>query len=194
MKRLLLLAALFAACKKPSIVSTTPVKVVEDVSNLPVGDARLAILLCNYGCPFGAKVLFEGQTDNNGIVKVTGESYNTAGAFMNVTKAKYWNFLVQYDTTVILSPEGWLRLNIHKAGSYPAGTYLSIMMVNQTGLRTDLTQYNTANDSVLLIRAFGGQKNKINWQVQGATLLNYGSLTNLQIPRLDTLKNITLNY
>jgi len=101
---------------------------------------------------------------------------------------------VQYDATVTLSPEGWLRLNIHKAGTYPAGTHLSISVVSQSGLRTDLTQYNTATDSVLLIRAFGGQKNAINWQVQGATLLNYGSLTNLQIPRFDTLKNITLNY
>ncbi len=113
---------------------------------------------------------------------------------MNVTKPKYWNFLVQYSTTVMLSPEGWLRLNIHKAGTYPAGTVLVIVVENQTGTRSDLTQYNIASDSILMIRAFGGQQNKINWQVQGATLLNSGSLTDLQIPRFDTLKNVTLNY
>jgi hypothetical protein len=194
MKKILLLAAFFVACKKNPAIDTTPVKVVEDVSNRPVDNAMLVIQRCDFGCPLGPKVLFKGQTDNNGICQVPSESYATTGASMNVTKPKYWEFETQYNTTVTLAPEGWLRLNIHKAGTYPAGTVLVLVVVNQTGTRSELTQYNTASDSVLLIKAFGGQRNKIDWQVQGATLLNNGSLPDLQIPRFDTLKNITLNY
>lgn len=172
------------------------VKVVEAVTNSPVSGASLTLFRCNYGCPFGPNILFTGVTDNNGICRVSSKIYNDSTVEMNVTKAKYWPFEVQKNTIVSITPEGWMQLLIHKVNSYPAGSKLKLNLKNQPGSRSDLTEYNAANDSLILVKAFGGQENKIDWQVvdPNFNLIHYGTLSGLQIPRLDMLKNSTLNY
>ncbi|CAN5213774.1 hypothetical protein BH23BAC1_BH23BAC1_49620 [soil metagenome] len=124
------------------------------------------------------------------------EHYNDTTSTMNVIKLNYWPYLVEKTTVASITPEGWLKLQIHKAGNYPLESRLLLNLSDHSGSRSDLTEYNTSTDSIIFIKAFGGQLNKINWQVvdESIGLLNNGTLQALQVPKFDTLKNITLNY
>ena len=196
MKKLIFGLIIFAGCEIEVKPDLTSIEVVESITNLPVSDATLSLFKCNFGCPFGANVLFTDVTDANGICKVPSENFNDIESGMNVVKPKYWPFEVQKSTIVFLEPEGWVQLRIQKGGNYPVGSKLLLVMNNQSGSRPDLTEYNVAVDSLILIKGYGNQQNKIEWQVVdgGFTLVNYGTLDGLQIPRFDTLNNVTLNY
>jgi len=196
MRKLILVIIIFASCTKKDKPNLTSVKVQESVTNLPVSAADVALLRCNYGCPFGATVLFQGVTDDNGICQVPSGNYGDTESYMVVWKTKYWPFEVQKNTTVYITPEGWLQLRINRVGNYPVGSRLLLNLYNQNGSRSDLTDYNTAADTLILVKGFGSQQNKIDWQVvdAGFNLVTNGTLNGLQIPRFDTLKNVTLNY
>lgn len=196
MKKFILIAFLFAGCKKEKSVATTAIHVVEPMTNVPVSGATVSLFRCNFGCPFGPKILFSSITDENGICQVPSENYNDTTSQMNVTKTKYWPFKVQKNTTVAITPEGWLQLRIHKVGNYEADSRLLLHLFNQSGSRSDLTDYNTATDSLILVKAFGSQQNEIDWQVVDVNfnLVSNGTLNGLQVPRFDTLKNSTLDY
>ena len=195
MRKLILVVFIFAGCDKPTEDSTIPVKVLESVTNSPVSGADMVLFTSSWGGAFG-RTLFQGVTDANGICQVPSEHYNNSESEMNVTRTKYWPFLTQKSTTVYITPEGWLKLRIHQLGNYPAGSKLLLNLYDQYGLRSDLTDYNTAVDSLVLVKGFGSQQNKIDWQVvdAGFNLIANGTLNGLQIPRLDTLKNVTLDY
>ena len=183
------------SCKKTH-TPTTDIRVLESVTNSPVSGAYLSLFRCNYGCPFGPKVFFRGVTDNNGTCQVPSENYNDAASELSIGKTKYWPFEVQKSTIVFLTPEGFLQLRIRKVGNYPVGSKLLLDLYNQSGSRSDLTDYSTAVDSLIMLRAYGSQQNKIDWQVVDVNfkLVNYGTLNGLQIPKFDTLKNTVLNY
>ncbi len=196
MKKLIFVLIIFASCEIEEKPSLTSIEVVESVTNLPVRDATLSLYRCNFGCPFGPNVLFTSVTDANGICQVPSENYTDVESMMYVAKEKYWPFEVQKKTIVFLEPEGWLQLRILNGDNYPLGSRLLLDLYSQSGSRSDLTDYNTVMDSLVLIRGFGSQQNKIDWQVVdgGYNLIKNGTLNGLQIPRFDTLKNVTLNY
>ena len=63
---------------------------------------------------------------------------------MNVGKAKYWpSFVVQKNTTVYITPEGWLKLRIHQVGNYPVGAKLNLTMVSESGRPDESTTIST---------------------------------------------------
>ena len=199
MRKIIILLFLFSACSKggkDDETKNTEIKVVEPISSLAVKGATVSLFQCNYGCPFGAKVLFTGPTNDNGICSVPAEHYNDVTATMNVVKDKYWPFTIQRNTLVTLEPEGWLKLKIHATRTYTPGSKLLVVIKNELATKSDLTEYNVATDSTIMIRAYGAQKNKIEWQVvnSGFNLVSNGSLNDLQVPRFDTLRNSTLNY
>jgi hypothetical protein len=197
MKKFILIAVLFTCCKKENrSVATTSIHVVESITNLPVSGVTVRFMRCNFGCPFGPKILFRGITDANGVCQVPSEHYNDATSEMQVLKEKYWPFSVQKNTTVSITPEGWLQLAIHKAKIYPAGTSLYVNLVNQSGSWSHTMEHSTETDTLFLITAFGGQQHHIDWQVldTNRNAIKSGTLNGLQIPRFDTLKNITLDY
>jgi len=125
MKKWLLLALLFAGCKKEGHKNNTipeiNIHVLETGTSTQVSGAAVVLMRCNYGCPLGPNVLFTSVTDNAGLVQMPSENYNDPTSFFNITKPKYWNFAVQKRTTMFLTPEGWLQLRLHQAGRYPAG-------------------------------------------------------------------------
>jgi len=88
-----------------------------------------------------------------------------------------------------MTPMGWIQLRLHKVGNYPAGSSLALTIISESGRREAINIVET------FPLAFGGQKNKIDWQVTNAGLpIASGTLDGLQVPRFDTLKNVTLNY
>jgi hypothetical protein len=194
-KFILILAIIISGCKKEDRQNLTTIKVVESITGLPVSGANLTLLRCKYGCPFGATVLSKGISDNNGICQVPTEHYIDATS-LNVLTTKYWPFAVEKNTTVSMTAEGWIQLRIHRTGTYPTGSKLLLTIHGQSASMTDITEYNTAADSLLQVKGFGSQQNKMDWQVVDASfnLLNNGTINELQVPRFDTLKSLTLNY
>jgi hypothetical protein len=197
MKKYILILVLFAGCKKESKqdLTTTTIKVVESVTNLPVSGATVVLSKCDYGCPLGlgATIFFNGLTDANGTCQVLSENYNDPSSIINVAKTKYWPFNVIKSTTLSLIPEGWMQLRIIKTANYPVGSKLILSLWNEAEDYIDTKYYNTAADSIILVKGFGSQLNKINWQVSNSSVLNDGTF-NQQIPRFDTVKSPTLNY
>jgi len=70
-----------------------------------------------------------------------------------------------------------------------------IFLVEETGQSNylDAQRFNTNTDTTIILRGYGNQQNQINWQVSNSAVLSSG-MWNQQVPRLDTVKNITLNY
>ena len=195
MRKLILVIFIFVGCsKKPDDKPQTPIKVLETVTNLPVSGADLALFTSIWGGAYGT-TLFRGVTDDKGICQVPSEHYNNATSEMNVGKANYHNFLVQKNTTVYITPKGWLKLRIHQVGNYPVGTTLNLTMVSESG-RSEFTPVNAAADSLVSLLAFGNEQNKLDWQVIDPYLglINYGTSNWVKIPKLDTLKNVTFDY
>ena len=193
MRNLILIIFIFSGCKKEP---STSIQVLESVTNFPLGGADVFLSICSNSSCNGGTLLFKGVTDNNGICQVSSENYIDANT-MYVDKEKYW-FETQKNTTVYLTPEGWVQLRIRKVGNYPVDSELVLTTVSESG-RPYITLYSTlwVVDSLISVTAFGGQINKIDWQVVPVSTnipVANGTLTGLQIPRFDTLKNVTLNY
>ena len=140
-------------------------------------------------------ILFQDVTNANGICLVPSLYYNDAETVMSVVKQKYWDD-VHKATTVHLTPYGWLQLRIHKVGNYTPGSRLLLFEFNQDRSMSFVTDVNTADDSLIVAFCFGNQENNIDWRVVdvGQNRQTDGTLNGLQIPRFDTLKNVTLNY
>jgi hypothetical protein len=196
MRKLILIIIIFAGCSKKEDKPSTAITVLEKVTNLPISAADVFV---NTGDPanlLSGRNLFTSVTDDNGICQVPSELYDDA-TWMYVGEKKHWPFQDQKNTTIYLTPEGWLQLHFHQVGNYPVDSDLLLTMVGESGW-PDPTLYGTARfaDTLYTVRAFGSQQNKIDWQVRdaGHNIIANGTLTGLQIPRFDTLKNVTLDY
>lgn len=196
MKKFLIIAIFFSGCEKENDPVFTEIQVVETGTSIPVNGATVYFFRCNFGCPFGPTILFEGVTDNNGYVEVPSEHYNDATSTMNVIKINYWPYIVEKTTVASITPEGWIKLQIHKEGNYPVDSRLFLNLSDQFESREDITEYNISTDSIIFIKGFGGQLNKIGWHVVDVNndVINDGTLNDLKVLKFDTLKNITLNY
>ncbi len=106
MKKRLLIVILFSACEKEHDPVSTAIHVVETDTGIPVNDATAVFFRCNFGFTFGPTLLFEGVTDNNGIVEVPSEHYKDIAPTMNVIKLNYWPYLVEKTTLASMTPEG----------------------------------------------------------------------------------------
>lgn len=186
-----------ASCKKekPSV----QISVVDQITNSPVSGAYVIVYKCGvFNCNLGSIDLFTGVTGNDGVCKVPVDSYNEA-IYARVEKTGYWSWDDAKTTSKKIVPAGWILIRIVKTANYPAQSRLRFMItsqsVNSSGLALSfMKDFNAAADSSILIEVFGGQANKIEWEVQGPNGLLGGGNTDLQVPRLDTLKNIQLNY
>ena len=200
MKKIIIIVILFASCNKQGDgppTNTIPLTVLEPVSDLPVKDAQVIFFECTLGC-IGSNTRFTGLTDENGVCNVPSESFNNSSVEMNIYKEGYWPFFIpaQRSRKATLSPEGWLRLSIPANTNIPLGSYLNITIGPKRlpyGWGETTTYYDT-QDIVLLIKGFGGELNRINWQLvsENSHLISYDSL-DVEIPRFDTTANVTLN-
>jgi hypothetical protein len=193
MKKLLLIVVLFAACKKGKEDRVT-ITVLEIGTTLPVSGANVQLL--RYHLDFTTETTFSGITDENGNVYINAKIYERASD-VRIKKDTYYEVKERIQTTLYVIPEGWLKLRLHPVQAYPPGTSLQV-----GALPPDTLQYGnfitiTADtDSTVLLRGFGGMPNKIYWQVydESPGLVTSGTITNLPVPRFDTLRNITLAY
>ena len=200
MKKICIIALiLFVACKK--IIEPTPTVdiLVKDAANSqPVSGASVMLRRCaNAGCAFGEVTEFQGTTDANGILHVPGDNYNNVPVWNDaiyVTRENYWPQFFSKSTTVSVTPYGWARVRIISGTSYPAGSLLKMNIFSASLPLLSAHEFETADDSSIIISGFGNEINRIEWQVSGnSTVLNSGVL-NQKFPRLDTLQGITLNY
>jgi hypothetical protein len=199
-KVILFIFIVFSSCKKdPKDSNTIPLKVVEPLSEIPVKDAQVIFFECTAGC-IGSTIHFTGLTDENGVCNVPSGSFNNYSVEMNIYKEGYWPFLIpaQRSQKATLSPEGWVKLLIHTDTNYPSGSQLIISIAPKRleyGYGDYLTNHAASQDSTLLIKGYGGELNRINWQIVNANfeLLDYDELE-VEVPRFDTSANVILNY
>lgn len=194
MKKILLIALLFCACKKQG-ENKTWIEVKDSIAGTPIKGASVSIYKCAPTDPFCGFVAWQSST--------TGDdgrcSFKTADfdivTFTAVFKAGYWNPPSgTKNTSVSLCPEGWMRLRIIRGTAYPTSSNLSVRAYGVNPTNVSFTNFNIAADSTVLIRCFGGQLNRVEWRVTSPTnnQLSNG-MWNQQIPRLDTVA-ATLNY
>jgi hypothetical protein len=196
MKKLLIILLVFTSCKKDS-EPAVQIQVKDAITNTPVKGATVDLLKCqdiDIFCVFGYVSFRSSVTGNDGSCSFTQKDYDKAKA-TGASKADYWGIGNTKTTTPLIFPEGWMRLRIIRGTNYPSQSLLKISIQNVSAIAISSTECNTAADSIILVRGFGGQLNNIDWQVvnAGGMSLNSGTWQQ-QIPRLDTIKNITLNY
>ena len=199
MKKYLFTAVLFTCCTKPPTekVSLTTLTVTDSVDGVPLAGAKVVMLRCNYGCPFGGTILFQGETDNSGRVDVPSDAYNDPSTLMNVAKANYFPFLTQQrGTALTLRPKAWLQLHIVRVSSYPPGCTLQLDITDQTHKYLEETYYPAAKDSVIVTNVFGGRTNELVWKVLDANNqdVKQGKTISLDFAKFDTVKNVVLAY
>jgi len=134
MRKLILIIIIFAGCSKKDDQPPTPIsiKVLENITNLPISGAEVTLRNND-------TILFQGVTDANGICLVPSLNFSDVGSLMSVTHyQKYWSDFHK-DTTVYLTPYGWLQLRIHKVSNYTPGSKLFLSMINQDLSRTHIT-------------------------------------------------------
>jgi hypothetical protein len=202
MKKICLsMLVLFLACKKPSKQDSFPavdIQVKDATTGQPVSGAVVSLRRCaNAGCAWGTVEEFRGTTDNDGICPVPSANYNNVPVWNDaiyVVKENYQTQFFSKSTTVSIKPYGWMAVKIARGSNYPQAAQL-IFLVEETGQSNYLEaqRFNVTTDSTIILRGYGNQQNQINWQVSNSAVLNSG-MWNQQVPRLDTVKNITLNY
>ena len=194
MRKLILGFLIFAGCSKEEEKRTTAIKVLEYATNLPIAAAD--VLVCEGDLQTVNYLLFRGVTDDNGICLVPSDKYDDADLIF-VEKVSYWTSKKLKNTTIHLSPEGWLQLRTHRVSNYPADASLYIRLLSDAG-RSDGTSFGSVNtaDSLYTILAFGNIENRIAWEVidTSPNVIANGTLNGLLVPGYDTLKNVTLNY
>ena len=191
----------FAACKKQGdgdSISTVNIQVKDATTGQSVSGALVSLNRCaNAGCAWGTVEEFRGTTDNDGICQVPSANYNNVPVWNDaiyVVKENYQPQFFSKSTTVSVKPYGWIAVKITRGSNYPQGAQL-IFLVEETGQSNylDAQRFNANTDTTIILRGYGNQQNQINWQVSNSAVLSSG-MWNQQVPRLDTVKNITLNY
>lgn len=195
MKKLLFILLVFTSCKKEP--ESVKIQVRDAISNTNVKGVTVDLHRCTFATnPLCGLIAYRSNiTGDDGSCRFTKNEYDQT-IQIAVNKTDYWgSSLIPKTLLVIIYPEGWMRLRITRGTNYPSQSRLNITMNNSLTGFYSITGFNTAEDSSILVRGYGGQLNKIDWEVRDpvSNLLASGTW-NQQIPRLDTVKNITLNY
>lgn len=193
MKKSLLIVVLFMACKKGKNEDVT-ITVLETGTNTPVSAA--SVYLFRYNLDFIEVPVFSGVTDVNGAVAMDAQKYGS-GSVVRIEKQQYWKFEGTKNTTLYVTPVGWLQLRLHPSQAYPPGTFLQLVVSTQDGSGSgSLTEVAADTDSTVSLFGFGNKPNKIFWRVysDAPALDKNGTINNLEVPRFDTLHVTTLDY
>jgi len=135
-----------------------------------------------------------GTTGNNGNCSFKQEDYDQCKS-ITVSKNGFWSVFEPKNSLINIYSDGWLKLRIIKGSIYPTGSKLKLIVNYSPASLSNISQVNTAADSIILLRCYGGASNKIDWFVE--TTSPFAQINNgifLQnITRQDTV-NAVLNY
>lgn len=185
---------LVSSCKKNSTPMAT-IQVKDAINSSMVNGAIVGIHRCTIFEAFCGLIAYRSNTTgNDGSCKFNQEDYAQTKS-ITVTKNGYWSVHEPTAGLINIYPDGWLRLRIIRGSSYPAGSKLRIVANYTSGSKTSILQVNTAADSSILLRCYGGASNRVDWFVETSTpfaQINTGSFLQ-NITRQDTV-NAVLNY
>jgi hypothetical protein len=184
---------IIASCKKDN----TPMAVVQvkdAINNSPVNGAVVGIHRCGLFDPLCGLIAYRsGTTGNDGTCSFTQEDFGHAQT-ITVGKNGYWFTFEPKMNSVLFYPDGWLKIRVIRGTNYPPGSTLRIQTNYVPGNKSNGLQAPPPADSVIILRAYGGASNRIDWSVVSSSFaqLNSGSFSQ-DIPRQDTI-NFVLNY
>ena len=171
------------------------IQVKDAINSSMVNGAVVGIHRCTIFEAFCGLIAYRSNTTgNDGSCRFNQEDYNQTNS-ITVSKNGYWAVFEPKSSLINIYPDGWLRLRIIKGTSYPTTSKLRIVANYTPGNKTSILQVNTAADSTILLRCYGGASNRIDWFVETTTpfaqISNGSFLQN--ITRQDTV-NAILNY
>jgi hypothetical protein len=185
---------LISSCKKNSTPMAS-IQVKDAITRSVVNGAVVGIHRCTIFEAFCGFIAYRSNTTgNDGSCSFNQEDYDQTQS-ITVSKNGYWLVFEPKTSVINIYPDGWLKLRIIKGASYPAGSKLRIVANYTPGSKTSILQVNTAADSSILLRCYGGASNRIDWFVETTTpfaQINNGSFLQ-NITRQDTV-NAVLNY
>ena len=191
---LLTAVLLVSSCKKNSPPMAS-VQIRDAINSSLVNGASVGIHRCTTIDPLCGFIAYRsGTTGNDGTCSFNQEDFNVAQS-ITVGKNGYWYAFVPKANSILFYPDGWLKLRVIRGTSYPAGAMLRIVANYTPGNKMNGIAINPVADSTILLRAYGGASNRIDWFVETFspfTLINSGSFLQ-NIPRQDTV-NAVLNY
>ena len=196
MKKLIIFFLLVACHKKE--VELVPISVRDAIDNSLVKDARVDLFYCGPGCqayPYlGLDPVQTGTSGAGGTCFFSRADFIKASS-IQALKEGYIGNLIPKSISISIYPMGWIRLHVSCSTNYPPMTKLRFSFKALQSGHVDSHEYEIPADSSLLLPGFGGQMNRIVWYVTTPLINSLNSGTwDQQVPRLDTVKNITLIY
>ncbi len=185
---------LVSSCKKNS-TSMASIQVKDAITNSMVNGAVVGIHRCTiFEALCGIIAYRSNTTGNDGSCSFNQQDYDQSKS-ITVSKNGYWAVFEPKTSFIYIYADGWLRLRIIKGSAYPANSKLRLVANYIPGSKTSILQVNTASDSTILLRCYGGASNRIDWFVETTSpfaQINNGSFLQ-NITRQDTV-NAVLTY
>jgi hypothetical protein len=158
---------LFISCTK-SKDDTTIFEVFEYKTNTPIPNVKIDLLRCtNYDLVFGCQsttIFATGYTDNNGRYSFKQSVFNRTNEGIKLFKPNYCN-TAGYPGKNYLATEGWINLHLIRQNIYTFPIlYFDYDISGESGI-TYANPLEIPVDTIIKIRAFGNQVNKINWAI-----------------------------
>ena len=171
------------------------IQVKDAINNQMVTGAIVGIHRCTISETFCGFIAYRSNTTgNDGSCKFNQEDFSQTKS-ITVTKNGYWGVHEPTTSVINIYPDGWLRLQIINGSNYPTNSKLRLVVNYTPNNKSNSLQVNTAADSTILLRCYGGTSNKIDWFVETTSpfaQINNGSFLQ-NITRQDTV-NAVLNY
>ena len=194
--RLIILPAilLISSCKK-NATPMASIQVKDAITSSMVNGAVVGLHRCTiFEALCGLIAYRSNTTGNDGSCSFNQQDYDQTKS-ITVSKNGYWSVFEPKTRFINFYPDGWLRLRIIKGSNYPTSSVLKLVVNYVPDHKSNALLVNTAADSTILLRCYGGASNRIDWFLETTTPFtqhNNGSFLQ-NITRQDTVTAI-LNY
>jgi hypothetical protein len=122
-----------------------------------------------FGYCLNSALIATGYTDINGRYTFSSDNYSKANEPIVLTKAKYWEG-TGTEGKVYMVPEGWMDLRMIRKNAYPDTSDVLLTLYGETGFGGTY-YFRTPADSIIKIRGFGTQTNKVYWTISNEVSL-----------------------
>ena len=147
-------------------------EVLEYKTNIPIDSVQIQFLRCsNYDIQFGCQareIFLTGFTDHSGRYAVRQSVLHGANGGIKLQKSNYWSEVGQTGMNY-LSPEGWINIHLIRQNVYAfPRLFFNYDIDGESGF-TRIDPVMIPVDTIIKVRAFGNEVNKLNWQIGTGT-------------------------
>jgi hypothetical protein len=181
--------SIFISCSKSkeeatSQEATSLFEIFEYKTNTPVSSVRINLLRCSYydlvfGCQ-ATEIVSTGLTDNNGRYSFKQSELNRSNQGIKLHKSNYWdaggNPGINY-----IAPESWISIHLIRQNVYSFPRLFFRYDINGESGNARINPFTVPFDTIIKVRAFGNQVNRVNWQIGSGISSSYISFNNYSV-------------